>query len=652
MSKILSNVWNKGRVKELKNSIIGTAGHVDHGKTLLIKALTGIDTDRLKEEKKRGITIELGFAYLDLPDGGKAGIVDVPGHEKFVKNMLAGVGGMDLVLLVVASDEGMMPQTREHLDILSLLNIKQGIIVLTKTDLVDDDWLSMVKEDVRSEVQNTFLQDAPMVCVSSYTGEGIEGLRQLIFEKLAEMEEKNEQAPLRIPVDRVFSVDGFGTVITGTLIEGSVREGDEVMIYPSQAVAKVRGVQVHSNPVEQAFAGQRVAVNLSGIKREEVRRGDYLAAPGSLQDSLMLDVKLKILPHCEREIVNGSRLHFHHGAGASLCKLVLLGCDCLKAGEEAYAQLRFTEPVTVKNQDHFVMRFYSPIETVGGGVVLDCLPVRHKRFDREVLDGLKVKESGSAGHRALQKFLETGLQFPAAQQVFEQLRISREEFDTAVQEFLQSGDLVQVTPKILLHRENLEQLTQTVKALLEEYHRQYPLQTGIRREELRSKLINRRDIPLADSLLSLLEQRGLIRQEGQRVCLRDFTVQYTPEQQALSAKIEAEFVKGGFEPPASEEIARQYAKQREYQDVAQALYDTGRLIALSPQITMHRDVCLRAYELIQRHCQENPGLSLAQFRDLIGASRKYALALLEYFDRRGITRKTGEVRVPTGKKMD
>ncbi len=308
----------------MKNCIIGTAGHVDHGKTMLIKALTGMDTDRLKEEKKRGITIELGFAYLNLPDGGKAGIIDVPGHEKFVKNMLAGVGGMDLVLLVVASDEGVMPQTREHLDILSLLGIEQGILVLTKTDMVEPEWLEMVKEDVRSEVQGTFLEDAPMACVSSYTGEGIEDLRSLIFKKLEQAQEKDVHSPMRLPVDRVFSVDGFGTVVTGTLIEGTVREGDELTIYPSKLPAKVRNIQVHSQTAAQACAGQRVAVNLAGVKKEEIARGDYLAAPGSLQDSLMLDIKLKILPRCGREILNNSRLHFYHGAGSSLCKLVLL----------------------------------------------------------------------------------------------------------------------------------------------------------------------------------------------------------------------------------------------------------------------------------------------------------------------------------------
>ncbi|MDD3192899.1 MAG: selenocysteine-specific translation elongation factor [Oscillospiraceae bacterium] len=633
----------------MKNSIIGTAGHVDHGKTLLIKALTGMDTDRLKEEKKRGITIELGFAYLDLPGGGKAGIIDVPGHEKFVKNMLAGVGGMDLVLLVVAADEGVMPQTREHLDILSLLDIKEGIIVLTKTDMVDADWLAMVKEEVRAEVQGTFLQGAPVACVSSYTGEGIEALRQLIFETLGRVGQKSENTPMRQPVDRVFSVDGFGTVITGTLMEGTVREGDEVTIYPAGLPAKVRNLQVHSQTVKQAFAGQRVAVNLAGIKKEEVKRGDYLAAPGSLQGSLMLDVKLNILPHCERQIQNGSRLHFYHGAGDSLCKLVLLDRDALQKGEAAYAQLRFIEPVVVKNQDRFVVRFYSPIETVGGGMVLDCLPQRHKRFDQTVLEGLQIKESGTAERRILQRFLEEGPRFSSSQTVFDGLRVSREEFDGAVQGFLQSGQLVQVTAKVLLHRDWMEQLGQKLTAVLEEYHRQNPLQPGMRKEELRSKFLPRQQVALADSILAEFERRGLIGQRDQRVWREGFSVQYSPAQRQLFEQIGNQFSQSGIEPPGLDEIKSQYAKNKELKAVLDALFDTGELVALTPQIAIHRDACQKAQVMLEAYCRENGAISLAQFRDLAGTSRKYALALLEYFDHKGLTRKSGEMRVLTGK---
>ena len=351
----------------MKNIIIGTAGHVDHGKTALIKALTGIETDRIKEEKKRGITIELGFAYLDLPDGEKAGIIDVPGHEKFVKNMLAGAGGIDLALLVIAADEGFMPQTREHLGILSLLNIPEGIIVITKKDMVDEDWLEIVCDDIRNEVKGTFLENAQMIPVSSYTGEGIEELKQAIFQLIDQKTQiKNLDVPFRIPIDRIFSVEGFGTVITGTLIEGKMKVGDPVTIYPSRIESRIRNLQVHSHDVEEAYAGQRVAVNLAGLKKSDLNKGDVVAVPDSMHTTMMIDIKLTILKDCEREILNATRLHLYHGARDVLCKVVLLDRDSISAGESCYAQLRLEEEIAVKTGDRFVLRFYSPLETIGG----------------------------------------------------------------------------------------------------------------------------------------------------------------------------------------------------------------------------------------------------------------------------------------------
>ena len=325
------------RQRYVVEMIIATAGHVDHGKTALIKALTGIETDRIKEEKKRGITIELGFAYLDLPDGEKAGIIDVPGHEKFVKNMLAGAGGIDLALLVVAADEGFMPQTREHLGILSLLNISEGIIVVTKKDMVDEDWLEIVCDEVRQEVQGTFLENAQIIPVSSYTGEGIEQLRQAIFTMIDQKTQiKNLDVPFRIPVDRIFSVEGFGTVITGTLIEGTMKVGDPVTVYPSRIESRIRNLQVHSQDVQEAYAGQRVAVNLAGLKKTDLNKGDVIAVPDSMHTTMMIDIHLTVLKDCDREIRNATRLHLYHGARDILCKIVLLDRDSVGAGESCY----------------------------------------------------------------------------------------------------------------------------------------------------------------------------------------------------------------------------------------------------------------------------------------------------------------------------
>lgn len=358
----------------MKHIIIGTAGHVDHGKTLLVKALTGIDTDRLQEEKKRGITIELGFAHLDFSDGTQAGIVDVPGHEKFIKNMLAGAGGIDLAMLVVAADEGFMPQTVEHLGILSLLGIRDGLVVITKCDMVEPEWVDMIREDVAQQVKGTFLEGKPVMAVSAYTGEGIPELREHLHKLVLKASEKSMRVPFRLPVDRVFSVEGFGTVVTGTLIEGCIQEGEVAEIVPSGLTAKVRNLQVHGKDVETAYAGQRVAINLAGLKKTEVARGDAVVKPGTVRSSLMIDVRLQNLRNSQRVILNDSQVHLYHGSTEQLCKVVLLDRDKLDPGESCYAQLRMTAPVSTKAGDRFVIRFFSPLETIGGGVVLDDTP--------------------------------------------------------------------------------------------------------------------------------------------------------------------------------------------------------------------------------------------------------------------------------------
>ncbi|MBR0441630.1 MAG: selenocysteine-specific translation elongation factor, partial [Firmicutes bacterium] len=379
----------------MRNVIIGTAGHVDHGKTCLIQALTGKNTDRLKEEQQRGITIELGFADMTAPDGTDIGIIDVPGHEKFIRNMLAGIGGIDIVLLVVAADEGVMPQTVEHLDIMRLLDIKRGIIVITKADLADEDWLELVEDDIRTACAGSFLENAPAVRVSSYTGQGIEELRSMIFDMIKTLEDRNtDPGLLRIPVDRVFTIAGFGTVITGTLTQGQIRQGQEVMIYPSGITARVRNLQVHNNMVETAYAGQRTAVNLTGIKKEEINRGDVVAAKNSITPGKLLDVRLDLLADSNRTIKSGDRVHFYYGASETLCKVSLLGVELLGPGETCYAQLFFDEDVSIKKGDHYVIRYYSPVETIGGGIVLDASPKKHRKKDTGVIEALRIRESG------------------------------------------------------------------------------------------------------------------------------------------------------------------------------------------------------------------------------------------------------------------
>jgi selenocysteine-specific elongation factor len=398
----------------MRNIIIGTAGHIDHGKTTLIKALTGRETDRWEEEKRRGITIDLGFTYFDLPDGGKAGIIDVPGHEKFIKNMLAGVVGMDMVLLVIAADEGIMPQTTEHLNILNLLGVENGIVVMTKCDMVEKEWISLVKDDIRESLRLTFLEDAPIVEVSSKTGYGINNLMHAI-NSLAEnsVEERELNTIARLPIDRVFSITGFGTVITGTLITGILNKGEEVEIYPVNKLCRIRNIQVHSSDAEKAYAGQRTAINLSNIKKTDIYRGCVIAPVNSMKNTKMLDVKLNLLKGSKRVIINRSRLHLYTGTSEILTRLVLLDRDELRPGESCYAQLRLEEEIAVRRGDKFIVRFYSPMETVGGGEIIEPVPMKRKRFDEDLIEELKVKEKGR-GADVIEKIIKETKDFISA----------------------------------------------------------------------------------------------------------------------------------------------------------------------------------------------------------------------------------------------
>lgn len=626
----------------MKNIIIGTAGHVDHGKTALIKALTGIETDRIKEEKKRGITIELGFAYLDLPDGEKAGIIDVPGHEKFVKNMLAGAGGIDLALLVVAADEGFMPQTREHLGILSLLNISEGIIVITKKDMVDDDWLEVVCEDVRSEIKGTFLENAQIIPVSSYTGEGIEQLKTAIFELIDQNTQiKNLDIPFRIPVDRIFSVEGFGTVITGTLIEGRMKIGDPVTIYPSRIESRVRNLQVHSHDVTEAYAGQRVAVNLAGLKKTDLNKGDVVAVPNSMHTTMMIDIKLNILRDCEREILNGTRLHLYHGARDVLCKVILLDRDSISAGESCYAQLRLEEEIAVKTGDRFVLRFYSPLETIGGGVILDSNPFKHKRNDPAVLESLHIKESGSDKEKISAALHDYSSRFETLDFLQVQTAIPKEQFDQQIQKLLKDKTAFRVSDSIVIHSDYLTHLKDTAVRLLSAYHQENPLRDGMKKDEFRSKFLHFDDIAVIDKITDSLVNRKFLKYVNGCVALADFEVQKDDNLE----EIEAAFREGGFSPESPDQIATRFPKVKNYRQVVESLINTGRLVRVEDKILLHVDYYEKALSMAKEHIAQNGQITLAEMRDLMGASRKFAVAVLEYWDRRNITKKVGDARV-------
>ena len=517
----------------MKHVIIGTAGHVDHGKTVLVKALTGTDTDRLAEEKCRGITIEPGFARLDWPDGTQAGIVDVPGHEKFIKNMLAGAGGIDLAMLVIAADEGVMPQTVEHLDILSLLGVQGGLVVLTKAELVDDDWLEFVRRQALELTEGTFLEGAPILSVSAVTGQGIPELRDALYRLVQEAREKSALAPFRLPIDRVFSVDGFGTVVTGTLTEGAVRVGDAVELVPSGLQSRVRTLQVHSESVDAAYAGQRAALNLTNLQKTEVHRGDAAVRPGSVRPSRMLDVRLRCLRNAKRTVLNGSQIHLYHGTSVHLAKAVLLDRDELRPGESCLAQLRLTEPMAVKQGDRFVIRFYSPVETIGGGKVLDPRPLRHKRHDPVVLDNLILREQGSGSQRLLQAAEEFGVSLPDSSQLAERSGLDTGTAVSLLADLLNQGMLAEPLSGRYAAASALDTLWDRCRELLSAYHQKHPLHAGMPAAELRQKLFRQITPAEGDALLEVFRAEGRMKRAENHWALAEFSIRLTKRQTAL-----------------------------------------------------------------------------------------------------------------------
>ena len=630
----------------MKHVIIGTAGHVDHGKTLLVKALTGIDTDRLVEEKKRGITIDLGFAHLDFEDGTQAGLVDVPGHEKFIKNMLAGAGGIDLAMLVVAADEGFMPQTVEHLGILSLLGIKEGLVVITKADTVDPEWVDMIAEDVRERVKGTFLEGKPVMAVSAYTGQGIQELRQHLYQLVKAAEEKNLRTPFRLPIDRVFSVDGFGTVVTGTLIEGSIRKDEMAELVPSGIQAKVRSIQVHGKDADTACAGQRVAVNLAGLKKTDVQRGDTVSRPGTVKISRMLDVRLQNLKNSQRTILTQSQVHFYHGSSVMLAKVVLLDRESLLPGDSCYAQLRLTEPLASKRGDRFVIRFYSPLETIGGGVILDEAPVRHKAGDPAVLEALAIRESGSGNQKLVQTIAGFGYGLPTLQKLCLELNQEENKMQEQLEELVALGKVLELMPGRYLAAVVLDQAWEGCRKLLEAYHVANPLHAGMKLAELRQKLLPGTDLAVADSLLAELAAEGRIKRVADRYAMAEFTVHFTKRQNAIRDKLMQIYRQADLEVPGADEVYSMFLpkEKEDCKQVLESLISSGQLVMLTPQLYYHYQTYQHVLEQTKAFFAEKEELTLAEFRDMLGTSRKYALAVLEYYDRNKMTKKDGDIR--------
>lgn len=624
--------------------VIGTAGHIDHGKTTLIKALTGIETDRLKEEIKRGITIDLGFAWFDLPGGRRAGIVDVPGHERFIKNMLAGVSGIDIVLLIVSADEGVMPQTREHLDILSLLHIKKGIVVMTKADLVEPEWLELVQEEIREALKGTFMAEAPMVPVSSVTRQGLDTLTALIDRMTQETETRNTAAPFRFPVDRVFSVTGFGTVVTGTLTEGVVREGQEAVLYPSGTVTRIRKIQVHGASMDQASAGQRVALNLANLKKTDISRGDVLAAPGSLRETWMIDAQIELLPHEHRTLDNWTRLRLYHGTREVLCRLVLLDRDTLEPGETAVVQLRLEEAMACRYMDRFVLRFYSPLETIGGGVVLDPHPAKHKRFKDDILQDLEQKLAGDQGQILESTLLKLSPSLPDAKELQLRSGLEKHSFDEKLQELLQQGIALQIE-ETLIHRHYMDQLAEEVASALENWHRKYPLRAGMPKEEVRSRLMKQAKSRLFDSFLKKLEAEGVLKVLEKDLALAAYSVQLPEATQRTLDRVAEIFREAGFNSPTLEEAFETAGEKAVDGEIVNFLLAQNTLVTFGEGLYYHQEAYEKLKALILEHLKNTGSITVGDLRDLAGTSRKYAIPMLEHLDSLRITQRDGDKRV-------
>ena len=632
----------------MKNIIVGTAGHVDHGKTCLIRALTGTDTDRLKEEQKRGITIENGFADMVCGDYNIS-IIDVPGHEKFIRNMLAGIGGIDMVLLVVALDEGVMPQTVEHLHILDILGIRRGIIVFTKKDMVDDeDWIQLVEEDTRELVKDTFLEGAPSIEVAAFEGYHIEELKQLIVSQIDDALLKNNAEELfRLPIDRVFTIQGYGTVITGTLIEGTIQKGDEVEIFPEDRKVKVRNVQVHNESVDAAFAGQRTALNLAGIGKEELNRGDVLAYPDSLEPSMMADVYLELFDDIEYEVLNNSRVHFYCGSTEVIGKVVLLDRDAAEPGDSCYAQIRFENEVAFKREDRFIVRFYSPVITIGGGRILDAHPAKHKRNRDSVIHALDIKDHGEIGEIAEQYILEGSAQLLTEPVLAARLRIGQEQCHAIVQDLIEKGR-VQLVGKYLMHEVYLKGAFEAGEEILAAFHKENPLTPGMLKEEFYSRLM--KDLRIEDKQAGqgigrCMLDAGKIREAANAIALSDFQIQFTPEMNQIRERMKRVYHEAGYEMPTQDQVLKEEADPKLARHVLDAMAGSGELVRLDGQNLMDPEYYQKALDGMTEIVDRQGQITLAEFRDLIHASRKYAMFILEYWDRQHITVKIGDARV-------
>ena len=636
----------------MREVVLGTAGHVDHGKTSLVRALTGINTDRLREEQERGITIELGFAFLDLPCGHRLGIVDVPGHEKFVRNMVAGAAGIDIVAMVIAADEGVMPQTREHLDICRLLGVARGCIVVTKIDLVDEEWLDMVVEDIRATLAGTFLDGAPLVCVSTVTGQGLDEVKR-VFDELVRAHTFTEATgPFRLPVDRVFTMKGFGVVVTGTAISGTVAVGDPLTVYPAGLATRVRSVQVHGESRERGEAGHRTAVSLQGLEREQLRRGDVVATPGSLAPTYVIDADFTYLASNDRPLKNRTRVRVHLGTAEIMGRVLLLETDELAPGETAPVQLLLEEPFGVWPGDHYVVRSYSPVFTIGGGVVYANVGRKRKRLTGRAAARFEIYRTGDPAAGIQAHLEEAGLAGLSRAELAVRLGLFGKPLERRLAPLLSSRAVLQVEADggRLVAGTVYRNLVQRLTDILAAYHEEFPLQPGIGQEEIGARLGRGVDGRLLQFLLRDAAKSGAVVVESGVVRLPGHEVRFADADRKVREALEARFAQAGLKPPRRNEL---FAELAEYpaglvEEILGILEREGRIVRVSEELYFDAGHLEDLERRLEAFLAEHGEIDAQGFKKLTGLTRKFSIPLLEYFDRCKLTLRVGDKRILRG----
>ncbi len=633
----------------MREIVLGTAGHVDHGKTSLVRALSGIETDRLKEEKQRGITIELGFAFLDLPCGHRLGIVDVPGHEKFIKNMVAGASGIDLVAFVIAADEGIMPQTREHFEICRLLGVDKGLIVVTKKDMVEPEWLELVEDEIRDFFTDTFLDEAPLLTVSSLTGDGIDEVKAALDTLVAQCDFSEAHGPFRLPVDRVFAMKGFGSVVTGTSISGRIHVGDEVEIFPGRQLGKVRGIQSHGQSVDMVEAGKRTAINVQGVDKEQIGRGNMLITPGCLEPTYMLDVRFLYLSSCEKPLKNRTRVRVHLGSAEIMGRVVLLEDEVLPGGSEANVQILLEEPVGVWPGDHFVVRSYSPVATIGGGVIYSVSPRKRRRFKPENSEVFKVYAQADQEELFLLHLRESGYKGLT----MEELAVKTGIFGNRLQKLVKgpiSASRIMVVDsdrKLMVSRERFDALAAAITDALGHYHLQNPLKTGIAKEELRSKLIGGQENKIFQAVLGNLLKKGVVVAEDSLVRMADHKVVLQADEQEVQAEILALYEKAGLATPTYKEVLARFADLSPdfVKEMLLVLIKDGKLVKINEDLYFYKGHLDKLQGDLTAFIKAEGDIDAPRFKGLTGLTRKFSIPLLEYFDKEKVTLRVGDTRI-------